>query len=229
MPDLLDRARRTLDDAPRLIDDLTDTAASAVQDVTGVVRDTASELRRAVDETPATIEAARKVAGDAPRLLREAREGSSPVAPHDHRRLVVGTLLAGIAAGGAAMLLLDPERGRSRRAALVQRGGAALREARRILGARLRWSADRARGIAIERGVAAPPSDDADRTERVPIPVGPGLARTDAAATLAAVEAREPVAAGTIAAEGHMPEDRAASDAGAGDGGSERGEWHRDL
>jgi gas vesicle protein len=72
--------------------------------------------------------------------------------------VVVG-LGAGIAAGIAGAFLLDPQRGQQRRAAIKSKakdlGTTVTRQARGTA----TWTVDRARGIAIERGIVKPDAD----------------------------------------------------------------------
>ena len=122
-------------------------------------------------------------------------------------RLAVG-LTVGAAAAAAGTWLLDPERGASRRARLRAQG-------RRVV--------DRAQQGLAARGIRLPGTADPGPQKLLPATAGPGAvgeipsqrAATVATATEAATtDDREPVAAGSVAAEGLE---------------AERGDWHRDL
>jgi hypothetical protein len=99
-------------------------------------------------------------------------------------------LLAGIAAGIAGAFLLDPQRGPQRRAALTSKardlGSTVSRQARATVAS----TADRARGIAIERGLVKPESDLETTIEDVaagadPTPLVPVMDTLDVDAALA--------------------------------------------
>jgi hypothetical protein len=174
---------------------------------------------------------------------------------------VFSGLALGAAAGVVGALLFDPDRGRSRRAYLASRFEGIKNDAVRTASSKSDWASDRARGIAMEKGIIAKPNDTS--SQRPPAPAGvhvwsegttvvhpdPGTDaerepsprdrdRRPVAATPASdqertltpagtnpaepgevraestfeAEPREPIAAGTVAAEGH--EDRATTMAG---------------
>lgn len=100
------------------------------------------------------IEAMRDAGG---RAGRSAQEASGRRRPGPGRFLAMGAL--GAAIGAAAAFLLDPQRGRSRRAQLVDRGTAWLRDARRDLerGTRQLTSTLEGKMSALRSGSAAEP------------------------------------------------------------------------
>lgn len=106
--------------------------------------------------------------GEAASTVREAAEGASR-----KRGGARGALLAagtGVGLGVAAAYLLDPERGRSRRARLVDQGLAAARRLAHRAGQIRRLQAGRLEGVAEEllhRGDAAPLLNDASLAEKV--------------------------------------------------------------
>ncbi len=71
------------------------------------------------------------------------------------RYLVVG-LVAGIGAGAVAAILLDPKHGKERREAIVRKTSSLTRSAGKTVTGKARYASDRARGMAIERGVIKP-------------------------------------------------------------------------
>jgi hypothetical protein len=71
------------------------------------------------------------------------------------RYLVVG-LVAGVSAGAVAALLLDPKHGKARRDAIAHRTGSLTKSAGSTISGKARYASDRARGIAIERGLLKP-------------------------------------------------------------------------
>ena len=113
-----------------------------------------------------------------------------------------GGLIAGLAGGLVAMFLLDPERGRSRRAELGQRLAALGRDLGRGAGRRGHDLRQRATGAAHELGLpGTPPTNEARRAERrpsiAPRSVSAELRRTDErAGSDDDATARVPVGAG---------------------------------
>ena len=69
-------------------------------------------------------------------------------------------LVAGILGGIAGAFFLDPERGRHRREQAASRARKAARQLSREVRRRATWTSQRARGIAIERGLIEKPGDD---------------------------------------------------------------------
>jgi gas vesicle protein len=122
-------------------------------------------------------------------------------------RLAVG-LAVGAAVAAAGTWLLDPERGAGRRARIQAQGRRLASQAQEQLAAR---------GIRLPGSAAGGPPKLLPATAS-PGEIGEIPSQRSSTSSLppeaAAPDAREPVAAGTVAAEGHEPE---------------RGDWHRDL
>lgn len=75
------------------------------------------------------------------------------------RYLVLG-LVAGVGAGAVAAILLDPKHGKERRDAIARRTSSLTRSAGKAVSGKARYASDRARGLAIERGVIKPPATE---------------------------------------------------------------------
>jgi len=142
--------------------------------------------------------------------------------------LVLGLAL-GTAAGVVAAALLDPQLGRSRRIDLTQRVNAATRRTSERVAGRREWLAERAKGVAIERGIVKPPTDastggddSVNGAASAPVAVGPGSSETwsdrQLAATDAAAGRTEPSTSGSGEPE------PAATTIGAAAPGAEAGE-----
>ena len=110
--------------------------------------------------------------------------------------LAAGGLAAGLAAGAAVMVLLDPRLGRGRRIELRQRLSGAMNGLRRTIAARREDIGNRAIGAASELGLpGTPPSNEERRAEEAvrSLRTAP---RSSVAGRTAQMTEPEPVAAG---------------------------------
>jgi len=226
MPALIDRIR----DATDTVTDAAEGAGSTATEVTEAIGSAVGDLRdvtlRTSEDLAATLRDAtsRVTDGDliddvvsrlergwpGTETERYDRAFERGYARGRSGRLAVG-LAVGAAAAAAGTWLLDPERGPARRAQLRARG-------RRV--------ADRVQEKLASRGIRFPGATDPGPQKLLPATASPGaigeipsrrsaLADTDMSTIeTPTAAAREPVAAGTVAAEGHD---------------AERGSWHRDL
>jgi len=85
------------------------------------------------------------------------------------RYLVVG-LVAGIGAGAVAAILLDPTHGKERRDTIARKARSLTNGAGKTVAGKAKYASDRARGMAIERGVIKPPTDPALEPQAVEAP-----------------------------------------------------------
>jgi hypothetical protein len=88
---------------------------------------------------------------------------------------VFSGLAVGAAVGAAGALLLDPERGASRRAYLGQKFEGIRNDLAREGSGKAKWAADRARGIAMEKGLIAKPDDLSEKREPYTPPRAAGV------------------------------------------------------
>ena len=72
-------------------------------------------------------------------------------------KYVIVGLVAGIGAGVVAAILLDPKHGKERRAAITHKASGLTRGAGKTVAGKAKFASDRARGMAIERGIIKPP------------------------------------------------------------------------
>jgi gas vesicle protein len=200
--------RSTAKSAGGRMDDLRAVTARTSEDLAATLRDATARVTDGapLDEVVRRLE--RRWPGtDEERYDRAYERG---YARGRSGKLAVG-LAVGAAAAAAGTFLLDPERGKGRRARLQARARRSLLETRRQLET---------------RGIRIPGMPDADPPKLLPASASPGAVgqipsqRPVAVAPMDAgtvtPDPRVPVATGTVAAEGHEPE-------------PERGSWHRDL
>lgn len=88
--------------------------------------------------------------------------------------LAVG-IAAGIGAGIVAAILLDPKHGKERREAIAQKTSSLTKSAGRTVAGKAKYASDRARGVAIERGMLKPPAAD----PALEVPAGDEALETD--------------------------------------------------
>ena len=234
-------ASRAIDDVTSAIEDVTsaigdraDDAAATVSAAAEATADRASDLagtiaRRIADATEdldGTLREAKAKVADGVTLEEVSRrlERHWPGTDTDRYdrafergyargrsgRLAIGLGLGAVGAA-AGVYLFDPDRGAIRRAMLTAR----IRQQARAV---QEWMADRRQELAAQRAASEPDMTASSSffsgepgssiSTSAPVAVGPGHP-TDADPDL-----RTPVAAGSIAAEGHD---------------AERGDWHRDL
>lgn len=84
-------------------------------------------------------------------------------------RYLVAGLVAGIGAGAVAAILLDPKHGKERREAIARKTSSLTKSAGKTVAGKAKFASDRARGIAIERGVIKPPADQPADAPLVPV------------------------------------------------------------
>ena len=179
LDEILDELARRVDAEGRL-DDLSKRIRSS-----GSLRDFVARLERELPDT------------DRDRYDRAFARGFA--------RARSGYLFAGLAlgaiGGAAAIALLDPQLGRSRRIGLGEKLAKWRKDVSQTAGGRGKWLSDRARGMAIERGVIRPEPSASARDWQA---VGPGATETwPVPATAPAAEA--PTAAAAEPAEERVP------------------------
>jgi hypothetical protein len=133
--------------------------------------------------------------------------------------LVVGAAV-GIAAGVLGAIFLDPQRGKARREEVARRLSAIGRNAKEQAAGKARFAQDRARGMAIERGIVQPEGDGSrepalsgEATRRDPVPVMDPQAAPNWPASEGPVE--QPLDRVEFGAHEALPEDAAGSAGGA--------------
>jgi hypothetical protein len=179
------------------IDEVRDAAASAVHDAAdragqsidraaeiarGLRIDIAHAVERAQADGRAEGPAASPAVSPADELglrLRGASTNAIRVisAPGRPKLLVAGlvAVAAGVIAGVIAAVLLEPAHGKERRERIAQRTGGLTHGVGTKVGDAARTASDRARGIAIERGLLKPPAEPVEEGVAADaVPVGPG-------------------------------------------------------
>jgi gas vesicle protein len=200
--------RSTAKSAGGRMDDLRSVTARTSEDLAATLRDATARVTDGAPLDDVVRRLERRWPGtDEERYDRAYERG---YARGRSGKLAVG-LAVGAAAAAAGTFLLDPERGKGRRAAIQARARRLVLQTRRELET---------------RGIRTPGRRDAGPPKLLPAIASPGaigqipsqqaLAGTPADAGAGTPDPRVPVATGTVAAEGHEAE-------------AERGSWHRDL
>ena len=82
--------------------------------------------------------------------------------------LVVG-IMAGVGVGAVAAILLDPKHGKERRAAIARKASSLTSDAGRTVAGKAKFASDRARGMAVERGMIKPPATEPVDSATTPV------------------------------------------------------------
>ena len=92
-------------------------------------------------------------------VLRTRRPSSARGRTQARSTYVVVGIGAGVGVGVVTALLLDPKHGKERREAIKRKTSSLTKNAGKTVAGKAKFASDRARGMAIERGVIKPPAD----------------------------------------------------------------------